>query len=128
MIIQFPHGHSYDFQRIVAGLTALLNQTPTRNGDEWATWEPRDAMPQMPTMGTPPLSVYPKNRQPRIMFTTFTVSAAPSLSSQFQVQVRNTGQSVDVEIPWGLLDPINEVVGYWRYGTPSKNEQPFEIK
>lgn len=127
MIIEFPIGHEYDLDKLVAGITVFIGhgpQTFIKTGESgqqirhigWDS-EKSDSRFFIGKLGAP--------------CTTLSTTSTSSTYNYYRVEVIQKQLSIEVHIKWGSLDPINEVIGYWRYGNKVENKpetEPFELK
>lgn len=130
MVIEFPHGHAYDFERLCAGVTALLGRNADIKAENGYTWKPAG--------GLPSLSIPPGLRAVFTCSAIMTVRAYSSSHAsaalfsgggygEYQIQIYRDKECIKVYISHGSLDPANEVIGFWRYGSP-KILETFELK
>lgn len=129
MIIEFPHGHEYDFDKLVAGVTALLNRSPVKSEcGEYATWVDDQVRPVLSVPPSYARAMFTGSSN-RMMHVQASAMIFPSviIYQSYQIQISKAISAILVDIAWGLLDPSNEVIGYWRYGNPPQLK-PFELK
>lgn len=120
MIIEFPTGHPYDFERLCAGVTALLGREATHKSPLTYTWGISGDSPT-PKLNFPPGAVQTvmTSAVTSAVYATavkFTASAGTGIS--VQARIHKESDCVSVFISAGFLDPICEVIGFWRYGDP----------
>lgn len=127
MIIEFPHGHEYDFDLLLAGLKVLLNAEPHEfEAQHFATW-PSDESPVKISAAPHASMMRRASGQPMSVYATAYGSVR---SNNYRVRLREEPYEnvITVDIPWGHLDDISETVGFWRFGNPKPILDKFEFK
>lgn len=120
MIIEFPNGHPYDFERLRIGLNVLLGRDAVYKDELCSLWEWSAGSQSVP-ISVPPNAVIKQvftSVMSAVAFSAVGNFNSASWQTNIQIELKRSTNYVSVQLFGGYADPLCEVVGFWRYGAP----------